>query len=121
MNAPHRLVRVSIVVEDRAVAARQPFLGGDLLRYQEQVPDQGLVLLGQGVEVGDGLAGHDQDMRRSLGVDVAQGHAEVVLVEDLPRLLAVHDLLEQRLLHHKSSLAVETTTLNCCLALRLLS
>jgi hypothetical protein len=42
----HGLARVWTGVEDRAVTVRQPLLGGDLLSYQEQVPDQGFIILG---------------------------------------------------------------------------
>jgi hypothetical protein len=63
-------------------------------------------LLAQVVERGDRFAGHDQDVGRSLRIDIAQGHALIVLVKDLPRLLPVHNLLEQRLLLcHKGQLS----------------
>ena len=42
----HGLTRVRTVVEDRTVTVRESLLGGDLLGYQEQVPDQGFVILG---------------------------------------------------------------------------
>ena len=106
MDVCDRLLGVWTVVKDRAVTVRQPFVGGDPLRHHEQVTDEGLVLFGQGVEVGDRLAGYDQYVRGRLGVYVAQGHAEVVLVEDVPWLLPVHNLLEQRLLLcHKGQLS----------------
>jgi hypothetical protein len=95
-----RLLGVWTVVKDRAVTVRQPFVGGDPLRHHEQVTDEGLVLFGQGVEVGDRLAGYDQYVRGRLGVYVAQGYTKIVLVEYIPRLLPVHDLLEQSLLRH---------------------
>ena len=106
MDVRDRLVRVRTIVKDRAVAVRQPFVGGDPLRHQEQVTDKTLVLFGQGVEAGDGLAGYDQYVRGRLGVYVAQDHAKFVLVEDIPRLLPVHDLLKQSLLRHKWQLSV---------------
>src|SRR5919199_4273855 len=90
----HRLLRIRTIVENRAVTVCQPLVGGNFLRYQEQVSDERFVFLGQVVERGDGLAGHNQDVRRRLGIDVAQGHAPVILIKDLPRLLSVHDLLE---------------------------
>src|SRR5215204_5784043 len=95
-----RLLGVWTVVKHRAVTVRQPFVGGDPLRHHEQVPDEGLVIFGQGVEVGDRLAGYDQYVRRRLGVYVAQGYTKVVLIEYIPRLLPVHDLLKQSLLRH---------------------
>lgn len=98
MDVRDRLPGVRTVVENGPVTARQPLLGGNLLGHQEQVSDKGLVFLREGVEVWDGLAGYDQDVRGCLGVDVAQGHAPVVLVKDLPWLLPIHNLLEQRLL-----------------------
>jgi hypothetical protein len=55
--------------------------------------------------VGIGLAWHDQDVRGCLGVDVAQSHALVVFIKDVPRLLPVHNLLEQRVLGHKEQLS----------------
>src|SRR5215210_2507191 len=70
------------------------------------MPNKGFILLAQVVKRGDRFAGHDQDVGRSLRIDIAQAHALIVLVKDLPRLLAVYDLLEQRLLLcHKGQLS----------------
>src|SRR5919112_1827594 len=106
VDVRNRLLGVWTVVKDRAVTVHQPFVGGDPLCHHEQVPDEGLVIFGQGVEVRDRLTGYDQYVRRRLGVYVAQGYTKVVLVEYIPRLLPVHDLLEQSLLRHTWQLSV---------------
>ena len=112
----YRLLRIRTVVENGAVTVRQPLVGGNFLRHQEQVPNEGFVFLGQVIERGDRLAGYNQDVRRSLGVDIAQSHALVILIKNLPRLLSVHDLLKQRLLCHKGSLVVKSVLLKRCWA-----
>jgi hypothetical protein len=53
----HCLPRIRTVIKNRAVTLRQPLIGSDLLRYQEQVPDEGYIFLGQIVKRGNGFAG----------------------------------------------------------------
>ena len=91
------LVGTPTVVEDGSVAVRQSFIRRDLLRHQEEMPDERLVLFGQVVERGYDLARHDEDMYRGLGVDVPQNGAPVILIEDLTVEFSLHDFLKQRL------------------------
>lgn len=88
------LLPVISTVEDRAVAVLQPFLFGQMLGYDEEVPDQRLVLFGDLVDGGDGLARHDKDVRGRLRVDIVKSDALIVFVHDIGRHVAINDFLE---------------------------
>src|SRR5918997_6482238 len=97
------LVGTPTVVEDGSVAVRQSFIRRDLLRHQEEMPDELLVLFGQVVERGYSLARHYEDMCRGLRVDVPQYGAPVILIEDLSVEFSVHYLLKQRFFGHRQT------------------
>ena len=79
----HRLRPVFAVVHDNAVpVVRETLFPGDLRRGVHQVPEHGLVVLFGFAELGKAplALGDDEDVDRGLRCDVAEGHAEVVLV-----------------------------------------
>src|SRR5262249_6120116 len=87
-------------VEHQAVAVGQSELGRQPRRHQVQVADQLAVVLGQLVVGGDHLARDDQHVNGSLRVDVVEGDAAVVLVDDLCRDLLLDDFQEDVVGHH---------------------
>ena len=56
--------------------------------------EQGAVL-GSGVlHAGDDFLGYDEDVRRGLGLDVAEGQTVVVLIDDVGGNFAANDFAE---------------------------
>src|SRR5688572_11168971 len=102
MDMEDRLPGVLAVVEHEAVAARQPLLFCKLTCNVDQVSDQRLVRLLHVLDPIDRLLGNDQDVRRSLRIDVAEREAAIILVDDLGRDLAIDDLAEKSLRHARS-------------------
>ena len=78
----HRLAGPLLAVEDQPIAVRQAQLLRQLRRDQVQMAEQ-LAVLRLDVRVGrDDLARDDEDVDRRLRVDVVEGDAVVVLVDD---------------------------------------
>src|SRR5262245_59455947 len=77
----------------------------ELLRHfagrKQQVPEQSLVLAACARQPVDLFLWDEQDMRRRLRIDVAEGQAQVVLIDDVGRDLAPDDLAEKGC--HRSS------------------
>ena len=86
---------VGAVVEDKAEAVIEVEVGGDFGGGEEEVADEGLVGGGGFGEAGDGFFGDDEDVKGGLGVDVAKGVADVVLVDGGAGDFAVNDALEE--------------------------
>ena len=87
-------------IEYRTVSAMQSFVGCNLFRAQEQVPDQLLVLFGQIIQRGNRLSRHNQDMHRRLGLNFPERDTQFILVHHIRRDLSVGNLLEQGLVGH---------------------
>src|SRR5262249_362400 len=96
----HGLAGTFLAVQNETVAIIQAELLGQLGRDNVQVAEQLGVGLGDLVVRGDDLARDDEHVGRRLCIDVAEGEAAVVLVNDLGRDLLVDDLLEKVILHH---------------------
>ena len=63
---------------------------------EEETAEQRGIVVDHVVDGRDRLVGHDQDVRRRRGVDVAKGGHVIVLVDDVTGDLSADDLLEQR-------------------------
>lgn len=83
MYVIHRLVRIFSIVEDGTITIGQTGIRGDLASDDEEMPHEGLVLLGKGVERGYGLARHDEQVSRGLRVYIPQYGASVVFIDDI--------------------------------------
>src|SRR5690606_20581097 len=93
------LLRAGAVVHDEAVV-REPLLRRHLPGGREEVAHERLVLFLDGVGARDRLARDDEDVDGRGRLDVPEGDAAVVLVDDVAGDLAVGDLLEEGLLGH---------------------
>src|SRR5258708_3565795 len=93
----HGLAAVAAVVDHDAITgfgdAEFPGQSGG---GQQQVAEGGLVGGGRFTDAGNELLRDDEHMHRRLRIDVVDGEAELVLVRELRRNLAVDDLLENR-------------------------
>ena len=69
--------------------------GGERGCGQKEVAEQGGVVAGGLCDSGDGLFRNDEDVGGGLGVDVADGHAEVVFVEEGGWYFAGDDFFEE--------------------------
>lgn len=100
MQVIDRLAAVRSAVDHGAVAARQFEFLGELRGDDEQVADEfGIVRF----EVGEGddlPFGNHQQVRGRLRIDVAEGDAAVVLVDDVGGDLAIDDSLEDGFVGH---------------------
>lgn len=83
MNMEHGLSRSGSIVDDHPVAlAVEAFVGGNLLRYQEQVSDKLLVSFGHTVYIGDVFFRYDKRVNGRLRVYVFKGGRQVVFIHD---------------------------------------
>ena len=96
-----RLPPVGTGVDDQAVArCGEALLFGDLAGFEQQVAEQGAVL-GSGVlHAGDDFLGDDEDVRRGLGLDVAESQTIVVLIDDVGGNFAADDFAKNSLFAH---------------------
>lgn len=99
VNVEDGLARVRARVDDGAVATLgEPFLIGDAGGDAEQMAEQRLVRLRGVVEGFDVRARDDEDVRRSLRVDVAEGDGPPVFVDERGGNLARDDLAKETVL-----------------------
>ena len=89
-----RLSTVLAIVDHKSVAVSKSLLLGHLLGYQEKVSQELSVSLLRILDHGDPLAGDHQEVDRSLGADVIEGHALVILMDKLGWDGAVKDLVK---------------------------
>lgn len=83
MKVENRLTPIVPGVGDETVAAfGHTLLRGELLRYQHEVAHQFGVGLFQVIDRSDVPVGHDQDMRGSDGMNVAEGCYTLIAVQD---------------------------------------
>jgi len=79
-------------VDDHTVAALvHTILHGELPANDEHVPDQSRIFLGQFVNGGNVFVGHDQDVRRRYGMDVAKGGHLIIAIHDVGRSILRDD------------------------------
>ncbi len=91
---------VGAVVHHEAEAVIEVELVGDFGGDEEEVADEGLVGGGGLGEAGDGFFGDDEDVDGGLGVDVAKGVADIVLINGGAGDFAVNDALEEGFVGH---------------------
>ena len=85
MQVRHRLAAVLLAVEDQPIAVRQAQLVRQLGRDEMQMAEQ-FAVFRRNVRVGrDDLARDDEDVDRRLRIDVMEGEALVVFVDDAGR------------------------------------
>jgi len=83
MQVIYGLSAIRSVVDDDPVAVGQPHLRCYPFGGQHQVSQQGMIL-GFGVrQLGDRLFGDDQNMHRSLGMDIPKGDRQIVFVNNI--------------------------------------
>lgn len=80
---------------------------GHLSGDEQKVPEERFVPFPRVADPGDGLAGNYQKMNRSLGLNVTQNDAAVVLVEEVTRDLSGDNFFEQGFLGHGETLPEE--------------
>ena len=96
MQVEHRLSRLAIAIEDRAISALAESLVGRQLSGASQHPaDQRVIVRTQIVRGRDVLPRDDQQMHRRLRIDVAERDEIVVFVHNRCRNLAGDDAAEQ--------------------------
>ena len=100
MQVRHGFAGVGAVVEDEAVAA---FFQAEFLRdfggFEQQMAE-GLMIFGAGFgEARNRFPGNDQNMRRRLRIDVAEGDDLVVLEDDVRRNFAGDDFFKESFAH----------------------
>ena len=95
------LPAVAVAVHDEAVAILgNARLAGQLAGDGEHPAQRQLVIRLHVVDGGDQHVGDDQDMGLSLGLDVAKGGHQVVLIKDVGGDLFADDFAENGFLRH---------------------
>lgn len=90
------------VVDHQPVAVRfQTQFRRHFSSFQEQMPEQAMVLRGGFGDARDGLSRDKQDVCRGLGFDVAKSDDQVVFVNDVGRNLASDDFFEDGFAHKR--------------------
>ena len=98
-----RLTGIPPVVDDQTITALdKPLPFGNVSGDKEQVSDKIAVTFAHALNVRDMFIGHDQNVRRSLRVDIFEGNCHLVAVHELRRYLAINDLAKEavRILAH---------------------
>ena len=91
----HGLAPIRPAVNHDAVTVGQSFLIRDPFGRQQQMPHEGVVL-GLGVrQFGDRLLGNNQNVNGCLGIDVAEGQAEIIFIDDRRRDLLADDFAKK--------------------------
>ena len=92
----HRLTTVFAVIDYDAIAFLKPFFLGNLLRSVHQVTENALLVLTCMLQLGKAVAEFwdNQYVSRSLGVDVPESQALVVLMNDISWDFLCDDLVE---------------------------
>ena len=103
------LATIGTVVDHDAETLGKVKLTAQLGGHEQQMTQRRLVFRGGLAYAGNGLARHNEYMRRSLRRDIVESHAHGVLVDQLRGNLAVSDFLEKRLRGaHKSDYSTTT-------------
>jgi len=92
------LPAVAVAVHDEAVAVLgDPGIGRQLAGHGEHAAERQLVIGLHVVDGGDQHVGHDQDMGLGLGLDVAKGGHQLVLIKDVGGDLFADDFADAAL------------------------
>jgi hypothetical protein len=95
MEMIDRLASIGPGIDHHAVAVSQAFVAGNLRGRQQHVAEQRGMFLAGVRQGGDMFAGHHQKVHRRLRIDIAEGAAQLVLVDGLGGDGALGDLAEQ--------------------------
>jgi hypothetical protein len=99
------LAAVRAVVNHHAESAlRETEAGGDLRGGEKEMAEDGLIPGFRLADAGDGFVGHNQDVKRRLRGNIAEGEAMLVAVNHIGGDLPVADFLKNRL-HSGGNLA----------------
>lgn len=100
MEMWHRFASIFPVIDDQAITSLlKTDQRGDFGCFEQQVSEHGLILAGGFRDARQRLAGDDEDVDGGLWLDVAEGHHDIVFVDDAGRDFAVTDLLEDGFAH----------------------
>ena len=105
MEMVHLLPTVGAGVDDASVSARQSLLTRNPPGDDEQLSEHRLVLRANLEEAGDGLLRNYENVNGGLRVDVSEGHAQIVLVNDVGVDLSLYDSGKNGLICHSSPLS----------------
>src|SRR5690606_36403740 len=95
----NRLAAIGVrICDDSVTGVRKTFVAGDLCGRQHQMSDKLLLILSRGIERLDMHTRNDQNMRRSLRLDVIERDAPVVFVNDASRNGSFDDLAKYTVL-----------------------
>ncbi len=98
-----RLSSVMTTVDDYSISIGQFQIPGQVANRAIQMADQLLILVRDVVDRGDFFPGNHQQVNGRLSIDVFDCNAQIVLVDDVRRQLAVDDSLEYRFFTHFQS------------------
>jgi hypothetical protein len=86
-------------VDDGAIAVGESELLGDRLHFNHQVPHEGMIGGGDFRQAGNGLFGDQEDMGGGLGVDVPEGKAQIIFINNVSGDFPADDLGKQGVAH----------------------
>jgi hypothetical protein len=91
-------------VDDQAIAVRiETLLLGHAFCHQEQMPEKGSISFFGPLDPHEGLHRDDEQVRRSLGIDVPKDNAVIVAVDEVAGNFTLNDAGEEGLLGHVPS------------------
>lgn len=94
MQVGDALPGILSIIDDHPVTAGKVFLEGDLAGDQQEMAEKGLVLLSGFKQPGKGFFRNDQDMDGGLGIDIADGEGQIILIGDVGRYFPGQDFLK---------------------------
>lgn len=89
-----RLLPIRATVEDGPVSSFQTLVGGQLLRDQHQVSYKWTIFWLQVIKGRNRAARNDEQVHRSLWINVAEGNTLVVLINDISWNISINDTFE---------------------------
>jgi len=95
-----RFAGMGPVVDHQPKALGEAQLAGHLARHEQQVAQERFVALLREAHAGDGLPGDDKEVNGSLGLDIVDHEAAVILVFDACGDFAIGNFLEEGLGGH---------------------
>lgn len=103
MQMRHGLAPLGPIVENHPISVAQAFLLSQAGGHQQEVAQSRLVVCISFAYTRDGFARDHQEVSGGLWIDVANGNANLVLVDDVGGDFAGDDLFENRSFSHGTS------------------
>jgi len=100
VNVGYRLKGIPATIKHRPIPIYEPFLLRNLLGHQKQVPHQMSILWFKMVQRRNRFSGYDQNMCRSLWIDVPECKTQAILKNNVRRNLSIRNPFKKRLLSH---------------------